>query len=384
MRYAHLSLVLLLMLAAGAMAQSSEGDTNGTRRRIGGGNTLAPNEDVAPRDAEKKEITPGLAAGPETIGEFEARNWGKQTPQQQAASVERLKQFAEKTRAQLDPDLTLDETKYFLFYSDLKPDEAAKWAGLLDRMYARLAELFGVKGGENIFRGKALVLVFRKREDYVAFEKTMHDTDAGDTLGMCHTYGNGDAHIAFYRQSGDAEFAALMVHESVHAFVHRYRKPPSLPAWANEGLAETIAANLVEQRGRRQGLWQDAVTRLRERGAMGEQFFSGKRIESWQYPVAHMLTEFMIRENRKGYIAFVNGIKDGMKWEDALAQRFGATPDELATAFGDSLRIRNLAAANPQEDSRRPAAGRDKDVREYEDQYMRDQRNENSRNHGPQ
>jgi hypothetical protein len=237
-----------------------------------------------------------------------------------------------------------------------------------------------VKNGENIFRGKALVFVFRKREDYVAFQKTMHDTDAGGTLGMCHVYGNGDAHIAFYRQSGDAEFASLLVHESVHAFAHRYRKPPSLPSWANEGLAETIAATLVEQRGRRQGLWQDAITRLRERGTMGEEFFSGERIESWQYPVAHMLTEFMIRENRKGYIAFVNGIKDGMKWEDALAQKFGATPDDLAAAFGDSLRIRNLAAGNPQEDTRRPAAGRDKDVREYEDQYMRDQRNENSRN----
>jgi len=321
-----------------------------------------------------------IARGPETVGELEPGNWGTLTPEQHASAIQQLNRFATQADEKVAPELTLQETKFFLFYSDLKPAEAAEWAGLLDRMYARLAELFGIPKGENVFRGKALVLVFSKLEDFDKFEQEVHDIEPGSATGRCHQRGDGLVHIACFRQPIDADFAALLVHESVHAFVHRYRKPPRVPSWVNEGLAETVAAALVEQRGRRQELRQDAITRLQQRGALGEQFFSGRQIEPWQYPVAHMLTEFMVRENRAGYVAFIDGIKDGMKWEDALAQKFGATPDQLASAFGQSLRIRRLGASKPLDDPRRPALGRDQDVREWEEEWQRERKAERERN----
>ncbi|HEV2294815.1 MAG TPA: hypothetical protein VGR35_13250 [Tepidisphaeraceae bacterium] len=330
--------------------------------------------------AKERKSTRGPAHGPEIVGEPEPGNWGKLTPEQHAAAVEQLKRFAEQAKAKVAPDLALHETKYFLFYSDLKPAEAAKWAALLDRMYARLAELFGIPRGENIFRGKALVLVFARLEDFDAFEQTVHGRDPGLSSGTCHQRGDGLVHIACFREPTDAEFAALLVHESVHAFVHRYRKPPRVPSWVNEGLAETIAAALVDQRGKRQELRQDAITRLRQRGALGEEFFSGRRIEGWQYPVAHMLTEFMIRKNRAGYIAFIDAIKDGFEWQDALVQKFGATPEQLAARFGQSLRIRGLGASKPLDDERRPALGRDQDVREWEEEWQRERKAERERN----
>jgi hypothetical protein len=309
-----------------------------------------------------KGMPPGIANGPQTVGKTEEGNWGKLTPEQQKAAVEELKKFAEETKSKVDGNLVLDETKYFLFYSDLKPAEATKWAGTLDQMYARLAALFAVKGGENIFRGKALVFVFAKEQDYLTFQKEMHDTDATGSAGLCHNFGNGDVHIAFYRQPNDLDFEAVLVHESVHGFLHRYRKPPTIPTWANEGLAETVASQFVSQRGKRQELRQYAISQLRERGSLGDNFFKGDRLEGWQYPVAQMVTELLIKDNKKNYVAFIDAIKDGAKWEDALQQKVGATPEQLTVALGETLRIRGLGStADAQLDPRKVQGGPEHD-----------------------
>jgi hypothetical protein len=307
----------------------------------------------------KRGAPPGIAKGPETVGKVDEGAWGKLTDEQQAVAIAELKKFGEEARAKVNANLALHETKYFLFYSDLKTAEAAKWANMLDRMYLRLAGLFGIKDGENIFRGKAAVFVFAREMDYQAFQKTMHDTDPADTAGLCHQYGNGDVHIAFYRQPNDTDFAAVLVHESVHGFLHRYRKPPTVPTWVNEGLAETIAAELVPQKGKRQEYRQNAIAIVRERGSLGPDFFSTDRLEDWQYPVAHALSEFMIKQNKKNYVAFIDGIKDGMKWEEALAQKYGVPQDRLVAAFADSWNIRGMAAGKPVDDRRRPTQGRD-------------------------
>lgn len=345
---------------------------NDRRRRTVG--TSVDEETAEERERRRDEgietvdrgAPPGIAKGPEVVGKVDEEAWGTLTPEQQTAAVEELKKFGEETRAQVNPNLVLIETKYFLFYSDLNAPEATKWARMLDRMYLSLANLFGIKGGENIFRGKAAVFVFAREEDYQNFQKTMHETDAAGTAGLCHTFGNGNVHIGFFRQPNEMDFAAVLVHESVHGFLHRYRKPPVIPTWVNEGLAETIASELVPQRGKRQEYRQHAITQLRERGTLGHQFFTGDRLEGWQYPVAQLLTEFMIKQDRKRYVAFIDGIKDGMKWEEALTSKYGVQQDRLVAVFADSLNVRGIGSAKPVEDRRRPRQGRDQDERQQE------------------
>src|SRR5439155_16729633 len=184
-----------------------------------------------PKDPMKKVV------GPQKVGAIEPSAWGKQPPEEMAAAVAKLKQFANDTQKKMNVPLASYETQYFLFCTDLPQAEANKWAGLLDRMYARLAELFAVPKGENLWRGKGLVFVFSRDEDYLKFEVKMHATVAAGTAGMCHAFGNGDVHIAFYRQPNDLDFAHVLVHESTHGFLHRYRSPVDIPSWANEGLA---------------------------------------------------------------------------------------------------------------------------------------------------
>ena len=55
------------------------------------------------------------------------------------------------------------------------------------------------------------MFVFAKEQDYQNFQKTMHETDAAGTAGLCHCFGNGDVHIGFFRQPNEMDFAAVLV-----------------------------------------------------------------------------------------------------------------------------------------------------------------------------
>ncbi|HSU68350.1 MAG TPA: hypothetical protein VLJ39_15835 [Tepidisphaeraceae bacterium] len=268
--------------------------------------------------------------------------WPKLTEEEQSQALDALKKFAGEAQTTLGSPLKMYETKYFVFYTDLGAKEAQNWSGLLDRMYARMAEIFAVPKGENIWAGKALVFVFQKKKDYQKYEQEVMHTDPGTSAGMCHSNSNGIVRIAFYRQPEELEFAHVLVHESVHGFIHRYRTPVPVPSWANEGLAETIATELVPQRGRRDQVKSQAREGLQEHGSRLGSFFTEDHIVGWQYPVAEMLCTFMIQSSKKNYVDFIKGIKNGDKWDDSLANDYKASVDRLVPAFGQSLGIKNL------------------------------------------
>jgi hypothetical protein len=302
----------------------------------GGQGAQPPGAVNEPKDPSKPVV------GPQQVGPIDPSAWGRQSPEQTAEVIAQLKQFAAQSAQTLKVKLAPYETQYFLFYSDLPPAEAQKWVGVLDRMYAQLSQLFGIPRNANIWRGKALVLVFSREEDYLNFQMEMHDkTMAAGTAGMCHAYGNGIVHIAFYRQPNDLDFAHVLVHESVHGFLHRYRSPVSIPSWANEGLAEAIAFDMVPQKGTRMARDAEARADLQRRKNLDD-FFTAEHIVAWQYPVARTLTEFMIRQNKPGYVEFINGIKDGMTWDEAMKDKYGVTVDQLVNAYGISMTVAGL------------------------------------------
>lgn len=273
--------------------------------------------------------------------------WPTLNDQQQAEAIEQLKKFAEETANKLNHPLRMLETRYFLFVSDLSPQEANNWAGLLDRMYVRLAGMFAVPKAENIWRGKALIFVFSNADDYRHYERTMVHTDPGTSAGMCHSYSDGTVKIAFYRQKNELTFAHVLVHESVHGFIHRYRSPTYIPSWANEGLAETIATDLVPERGRRSTVMSRARENLQgHQNSMGD-FFTTPHIDDWQYPVAETLCTFMIQASSRNYVAFIKGIKDGLTWDEALEKKYQAPVDRLVPVYGQWIGVRNLTANPP-------------------------------------
>lgn len=272
-------------------------------------------------------------------------SWGKQTDEEMAARVKTLKLEGARLQRLTTARLELYETQYFLFYSNLPRSEAQKWSGVLDRMYTRLVEMFDLPAGENIWYGKAMITVFLSRDDYLKFEKAAYRSDRAEKhAGYCHQWEDGRVHIVFYRAPSDLDFARLLVHEATHGFVHRYRSPARLPTWAGEGLAEVLAFELVPHAGLKQSADAHAKSELRRPKPLEKLFGDDGHIDGFQYPIARTLCEFMIRQNQRGYVSFINGIKDGMRWQDALQREYGVSMDRLIEAYGASMGVPGLQA----------------------------------------
>lgn len=268
--------------------------------------------------------------------------WPELTPEAHAKMIEQLKTFSKETTEKVNDSLRLLETKYFLFYTDLQPAESRKWAYLLDKMYNRLCNLFGIERGINIWHGKALIFVFAQKKDYQRFWRDMLDIDPSWSDGMCHSRSDGQVIIAFYRQPDEMDFATILVHESVHGFLHRYRSPAHIVSWANEGLADVIAYELVPKSQQIPMKQRNARSEMKERGGLGQDFFTADQIEPWQYGVASGLTTYMIKQHKKGYVAFINGIKDGVSWKESLATNYGVALKRLVLFYGKSIGIKSL------------------------------------------
>jgi hypothetical protein len=304
------------------------------------GNTPAPGNAPTPDNIATHAPLPA-DHGPRVTGEVDPAAWGPLTDAQRTAAIAQLQAFAEKARDQIAPRLRLFETDFFLFHTDLDESEARYWGSLLDKMYRRLAELFAVEKGRNIWKGKALIFVFRNEADYHRFQGQLHQTQSQGTAGMCHGFGDGHVHVAFFRQSDRLLFAHILVHESVHGFLHRYRSPEPIPSWINEGLAEVIAAELIPDADVVPRSQRLALIFLRNTRTLGG-LFDAPHIDGWQYGLASSLTALMIRENKTGYVGFINAIKDGTPWRDALEKHYGITLNRLITYFGNQNHIRDL------------------------------------------
>ena len=284
----------------------------------------------------------GAVAREKPVGEGEQDGvWGRLTAEQAAEAVEQLKEFAREAQEKIGHrGLQSFETDYFLFVTDLEPREARLWNGVLDRMHNDLLNMFALPRGTNVWHGKALVFVFRSKQDFARYEAEVEKNpmDLSHVGGLCHQHGPV-VRISFYRQGDDARFAHVLVHEASHGFIHRYRSEHRLPSWVNEGLAEWIAYRIPRPR-RPDSREIDALkTRLRELGHT-EGLFDKSSIDlGWHYELAYTLTDFMISQNRRGYVAFINAMKTGKPWRSALEEDYGAPLERLVTAYGAAMGV---------------------------------------------
>jgi hypothetical protein len=106
----------------------------------------------------------------------------------------------------------------------------------------------------------------------------------------------------------------------------------NITSWANEGLAEVIASELVPQKAQQTDRRAQAVDSIRSKG-LGSDFFTVAHIAGWQYPVAENLCSYMISQNKKGYVAFINGVKDGQTIDESLDKNYGANEERIAAAY---------------------------------------------------
>ena len=231
--------------------------------------------------------------------------WPELTEQQQQEAVARHKEYLD-TVAQAFPDhpLRLYESEYFLFFSDMPPAQVQMYTPYLDKMYQHLCKAFGIQKGTNIWVGKAMVIVFSMRESYEQFEQQFFNNPAGQSAGRAHQKGDGTVLITFPRGQDPLTFAGILVHETTHGFVHRYKSRVFVPTWLNEGMADWAAIAVVPNDPQSRIKPQIAKQTMLQTRSLGG-LFTADSIAGWQYGAASGLTLFGIGAAFWGLVAGV-------------------------------------------------------------------------------
>ncbi len=241
-------------------------------------------------------------------------------------------------------NLRLYETDFFLFSSDIPAAQARPFIKALDTMHHAMCKMYRIKRGTPVWKGKAVIIAFSRRAEYVAFQqKFMQNTPAEHNHGRCRSYRSGRVIISAYYFGSASQFAQLLVHETTHGVNHRFRTTVHLPSWINEGIADVVGDSLVPMCKTVKGKESVAMRALKKTPRVGANFFDTNRsIETWQYGVASSLTRFLIKTNPQSFAAFIEGIKEGMTAEESLRRHYGVTFPELLTAYGRAVGVPNL------------------------------------------
>lgn len=258
--------------------------------------------------------------------------------------VDEEKEFLKKVQTQFTAlPLQLHETQYFLVLSDMPPAHVVPYVRQLDKMNEALGQSFGFAPGHNVWLGKAVILLFEKQSDFVVFESVIMTNSAPSGVqGLCHQFSNGRVVVACYRGDSPEFLGAVLVHETAHGYMHRYKSTTHIPVWLNEGIADWIAGVAVPTTPEVRRRQQEAAANLRMTGSFEKKFFEASTMERWQYGAASAIVQQMIQANPQLFQLFFNGIKEGLTWQDSLLRSYGMTPEELARAYGKTIGLPNL------------------------------------------
>jgi hypothetical protein len=280
------------------------------------------------------------------LGRLRARGiqpWKPESKGAHQAALERYHKMIQQV-SQTFPNVQLYETQHFLFCSNMPTEEATSYAQVLDSMFDWMCEIYGVAPGTPVWLGKAPVFAFNTQMEFQAFERQFYQANIGAaSAGLCHSSSRGDVVISCYRRDNPDDFGHMLVHETSHGFIHRYKTKVSLPTWVNEGMAEFIGAKMVPHSNAIKNKETVALARLKEQGNLGQGFFNPKeRLKPWQYGVASSMARFMITSHKENYVQFIEALKEGMPWEEALSRTYGVSPQELVAKYGMWFGVPNL------------------------------------------
>ncbi len=235
------------------------------------------------------------------------------------------------------------ETNFFLILSDMPAAQLAPYIRQLDQMCDSLGQAFGFPHGHNVWRGKAVFVIFIREEDFTEFEREFMEyaADTKVAQGLCHHEDDGRVTVSAYRGDNPEHFGGLLVHETAHGYMHRYKSTVFIPSWLNEGIADWITGIAIPSCKTTVYRQKEAVALLKREGTIGRTFYSTGRIEGWQYGVASSMVH-LLAQRPELFKLFFNGIKEGLSWQDSLMRAYGMTPEQLTSAYGAAIGVPNL------------------------------------------
>jgi hypothetical protein len=276
--------------------------------------------------------------------------WEPLGDEERTQAIDAQRQFAQTAGYGVgDNKRRVYETDHFIVATDLDERAMRRWGDQLEVMYETMIMTLSLEKDADLYAGKCMVFIFGTRGAYLRFERKAMNYDATRSGGVCHYRGN-DVILAFYRRGSDAEFQSVLVHESVHGFLYRYRSPAGLPTWANEGLADYIAGHLTPASGEPREHWNHSKNFILQKkdpmDIMRQTYRNGTWYDDDSYPVSHMLVRFLLRYKPVEFKQWIDDIKAGAEWEEAMQRCFGVDAATLARGFADEIKSEKMFTRN--------------------------------------
>lgn len=236
------------------------------------------------------------------------------------------RKFGQKVQQTLGPGIEFLESEHFLIWTDWEKNHREKLPDLAEQMYSAVSAQLGVPANQQIFLDNCPMFVWKSRNRFRNFARYFDGYDGDNAVGYTRSIAaNGHVHVVLLRH-GSSEidhdlFAATLIHEGTHAFLHRLHSTELIPAWVNEGFAELIVERVLGERSytaekaallARQFKKRDCkIISLLER--------SGP-IEVEQYPLAHSVVAYLETRDALRFREFIRRLKSGDGISTALSQ----------------------------------------------------------------
>jgi len=275
--------------------------------------------------------------------------WPELTDEQYEAEIKRQKEYLEEVKTKF-PQTVYYESEHFFYLTDAPRPIAEECLKYLEAMYARLCGMFAFPKDARVWSGKCIVCAFVFQQQFMRFEQEFFQDTAQQftgASGLAHTSSDGQVLISlFYGDISSMEkrwqFIGVLVHETTHGFVHRYRARQNIPLWLNEGMAEFMSSVIVPADRQAVLKQRHGLEMMRQNGSTGGLLQAEQQLEVWQYGIASGLVGFIFKSKPQGFKQFLDEIKDGKDWEEALKENYNCTAEEMLVQFGRANRIPRL------------------------------------------
>ena len=224
------------------------------------------------------------------------------------------------------------ETDHFVIYSDWSKKDDRRLAKIYEKLYGALCKQFAIGPKENIWIGKLPVFAFWKKDPYVNFSQSALGVAIADkAAGFAGRRGSfsyvclGPVDSKNKAQS-ISWFYQLLCHESTHAFIGRYISDRHLISWLNEGIAETMVAQLVPNGKQTKYKLTSAHKKVKGGWLPREGDMFGPTnipLEGAYYGCAQSMARYLIAKDRKKFIQLITLIKNGTDPKEAMKEAYG-------------------------------------------------------------
>jgi hypothetical protein len=262
------------------------------------------------------------------------------SPEEHALAIERARARAAAVSQQLGIKLEEIQTEHFILFTDWDPREFNFLRENVEGAYTLVSKEFDLSPKDNIFVGKLPVFMFARHSDFRRFAVEIDRFDMPEGVqGYYQNRRDGMGHMAMPKpdlagaggnvRQAELQWAYILTHEFVHAFVARYRTNGRIPRWLNEGTAELIA----ESKFRRPDARRLARMIANGNRSISNVFDDRVMPGGEYYPVMMTLVEVLVVEDRRKFIEFFNACKDGEAPEAALKRLYGVDYAGLEDAW---------------------------------------------------